>query len=145
VVTYFKALKTHFSTIDFQSYQGKTFPPLDAKRFQTMICGRTIEGANKNITMNDICDRVDIGYSFYDMDPDTGEFEAVVAYPAEPFSTENKNLQWLNESRLIYFIDKNSTSIPDTPRCGFNRLKCPEKSWFLLVFCFYLFRISFIE
>lgn len=41
---------------------------------------------------------------------------------------ENKQLQWLNESRSIYFIDKNSTMIPDTPRCGFNNIKCPEKS-----------------
>jgi hypothetical protein len=40
-----------------------------------MICNRSIEGANKNITMNHICDRVDIGYAVYDMDPDTGELE----------------------------------------------------------------------
>ena len=115
-----------------------------------MICNRSIEGVNKNITMNRICDRIDIGYSVYDLDPETGEFEvwhtrnilrclserssvtvslqAVVAYPAEPFSTENKQLQWLNESRLIYFIDKNATFIPDSPRCGFNNIKCPENS-----------------
>lgn len=40
-----------------------------------MICNRSIEGANKNITMNHICDRIDIGYAVYDMDPDTGELE----------------------------------------------------------------------
>ncbi len=40
-----------------------------------MICNRSIEGANKNITMNQICDRIDIGYTVYDMDPDTGELE----------------------------------------------------------------------
>lgn len=54
--------------------------------------------------------------------------KAVVTYPAEPFSSENKQLQWLNQSRLIYFIDRNSTSIPETPRCGFNNIKCPKKS-----------------
>lgn len=40
-----------------------------------MICNRSIEGANKNITMNSICDRIDIGYAIYDMDPETGEME----------------------------------------------------------------------
>jgi len=40
-----------------------------------MICNRSIEGANRNITMNQICDRIDIGYAIYDMDPDNGELE----------------------------------------------------------------------
>ncbi|CAF1276151.1 unnamed protein product [Rotaria sp. Silwood1] len=132
VVTYFKALKTHYTSINSQEVSTNsetiTYPPLDAIRFKTIICNRSIEGVNKNITMNHICDRIDIGYTIFDMNPDTGEFEAVVAYPNESFSTENKQLQWLNESRLIYFIDKNSTFIPDTPRCGFNNLKCPEKT-----------------
>lgn len=48
---------------------------LDARTFKSMICNRSIEGAYKNITMNSICDRVDIGYAIYDMDPDTGELE----------------------------------------------------------------------
>jgi hypothetical protein len=51
------------------------YPSLQADRFKTMICNRSIEGANKNITMNQICDRIDIGYSVHDMDPDTGELE----------------------------------------------------------------------
>ena len=32
---------------------------------------------NKNITMNQICDRIDIGYAIYDMDPDSGELEVI--------------------------------------------------------------------
>ena len=44
-----------------------------------MICNRTIEGANRNITMNQICDRIDTGYAVYDMNPDRGEFEVWVA------------------------------------------------------------------
>lgn len=131
VVTYFKALKQRYETEDFNgtgNMSTSTFPLLDASTFKSMICNRSIEGANKNITMNHICDRIDIGYSVYDLDPDTGELEAVVAYPAEPFLTENKQLQWLNESRHIYFIDKNSTFIPDSPRCGFNNIKCPKKT-----------------
>ncbi|CAF1599336.1 unnamed protein product [Adineta ricciae] len=126
VVTYFKALERHYQ---IAANDGLTaYPSMDAKTFKSMICNRSIEGANKNITMNQICDRIDIGYTVYDMDPDTGELEAVVAYPTEPFQTDNKQLQWLNESRFIYFIDKNSTSIPDSPRCGFNNLKCPKKT-----------------
>ncbi|CAF0987530.1 unnamed protein product [Adineta steineri] len=130
VVTYFKALKTHYTNQQEISNNGesKIYTSLDARSFKSMICNRSIEGANKNITMNQICDRIDIGYTVYDMDPDTGELEAVVAYPAEPFTTENTKLQWLNESRLIYFIDKNATFITDTPRCGFNNLKCPKKT-----------------
>ncbi|CAF0852137.1 unnamed protein product [Adineta steineri] len=132
VVTYFKALKEHYSNRNLTdaSYIGDTiiYPSLDARTFKTMICNRSIEGANKNITMNHICDRIDIGYAIYDMDPDTGELEAVVAYPAEPFTSENKQLQWLNDSRFIYFIDNNSTHITDTPRCGFNNIKCPKKT-----------------
>ena len=45
-----------------------------------MICNRSIEGANKNITMNNICDRIDIGYAVYDMDPDTGELEVILYF-----------------------------------------------------------------
>jgi hypothetical protein len=78
-VTYFKALKTHYTSISPQDIitNGDTliYPTLDAKRFKTMICNRSIEGANKNITMNQICDRIDIGYTVYDMDPDSGELE----------------------------------------------------------------------
>jgi hypothetical protein len=125
-------LKTLYSNGNLQEITNDngtiTYPSLDAKTFKTMICNRSIEGATRTITMNHICDRVDIGYAVYDMNPDNGELEAVVAYPADPFSSENKQLQWLNESRLIYFIDKNSTSIPDTPRCGFNNIKCPKKT-----------------
>jgi len=78
-VTYFKALKTHYTNIKSQSLSTNSetiiYPSLDAKRFKSMICNRSIEGANKNITMNQICDRIDIGYAIYDMDPDTGELE----------------------------------------------------------------------
>lgn len=52
-----------------------------------MICNRSIEGANKNITMNSICDRIDIGYAIYDMDPDTGEME--VSLTIDECSNEN--------------------------------------------------------
>ena len=52
-----------------------------------MICNRTIEGANRNITMNQICDRIDTGYAVYDMNPDSGEFE--VCY------------QWIDETRPL--------------------------------------------
>ncbi|CAF1082671.1 unnamed protein product [Didymodactylos carnosus] len=128
VVTYFKALKSHYSSSNLTENNAEYYVPLDAIAFKAHICNRTIEGVNKNITINALCDRIDIGYAVYDMDPDTGEFESVVAYPAEPFSTENKNLQWINESRTIYFIDKNTTAIPHTPRCGFNNIKCPKKN-----------------
>lgn len=136
VVTYFSTLKTHFAesmrlgmTNSSDDFIDPIYRSLDARTFKSMICNRSIEGAYKNITMNSICDRVDIGYAIYDMDPDTGELESVLSYPAEPFSSENKQLQWLNDTRLIYFIDKNFTSIPDTPRCGFNNIKCPKNTW----------------
>ncbi len=78
-MTYFKALKTHYTNIKSQTISTNsetiTYPSLDARRFKTMICNRSIEGANKNITMNQICDRIDIGYTVYDMEPDTGELE----------------------------------------------------------------------
>lgn len=40
-----------------------------------MICNRSMEGTNRNITINHICDRIDIGYTVYDLNPDNGEFE----------------------------------------------------------------------
>jgi hypothetical protein len=55
-----------------------TYPSLDAKTFKTMICNRSIEGATRTITMNHICDRVDIGYAVYDMNPDNGELEVYI-------------------------------------------------------------------
>ncbi|CAM4838878.1 unnamed protein product, partial [Rotaria magnacalcarata] len=132
VVTYFKALKMHYENHFIQQTADDDekiiYPSLDAHTFKSMICNRSISGTNRNITLNHICDRIDIGYTVYDLNPDNGELEAVVAYPAEPFSSENKQLQWLNESRLIYFIDKNASFIPDTPRCGFNNIKCPKKT-----------------
>ena len=51
------------------------YPSLKAHEFKSMICNRSIEGAYKNITMNHICDRIDIGYAIYDLDPDNGELE----------------------------------------------------------------------
>jgi hypothetical protein len=75
-VTYFKALKTHYTNLNpHEIGETVTYPSLDANRFKSMICNRSIEGANKNITMNHICDRIDIGYTVYDMDPDSGELE----------------------------------------------------------------------
>jgi hypothetical protein len=80
-VTYFKALKTHYLHGNLTEIASDNntirYPSLDARTFKTMICNRSIEGANKNITMNHICDRVDIGYSVYDMNPDNGELEVL--------------------------------------------------------------------
>lgn len=55
--------------------ESTIYPSLSARQFKAMICNRSIEGAYKNITMNHICDRIDIGYAIYDLDPDTGELE----------------------------------------------------------------------
>lgn len=78
-MTYFKALKTHYLNENLQGVSNSdgtiTYPSLDAKTFKSLICNRTIEGANRNITMNHICDRIDIGYAIYDMDPESGELE----------------------------------------------------------------------
>ena len=72
-------MKQRYETLDLNETTMHTntsrFPLLDETIFKSMICNRSIEGANKNITMNHICDRVDIGYSVYDLDPDTGELE----------------------------------------------------------------------
>ncbi|CAF4651746.1 unnamed protein product, partial [Rotaria sp. Silwood2] len=82
VVTYFKALKTHYTSINSQEITNNSetqiYPTLDANRFKTIICNRSIEGVNKNITMNQICDRIDIGYTIFDMNPDTGELEVKI-------------------------------------------------------------------
>jgi hypothetical protein len=84
VVTYFEALKSHYAADDHRrnttsdnEATGTTtaYPSLDAHTFKSMICNRSIQGAYKNITMNHICDRIDIGYAVYDMDPDNGELE----------------------------------------------------------------------
>jgi len=67
------------------------YPPLDAKRFKTMICNRSIEGANKNITMNQICDRIDIGYTVYDMNPEIEELEVdYIQLLFDRFRSENQ-------------------------------------------------------
>ncbi len=56
-----------------------------------MICNRSIEGANKNITMNQICDRIDIGYTVYDMDPETEELEVdYIQLLFDRFRSENE-------------------------------------------------------
>jgi hypothetical protein len=72
-------LKAHYSNKNLNEILNNddrlTYPSLDADTFKTMICNRSIEGANKNITMNHICDRIDIGYAVYDMNPDSGELE----------------------------------------------------------------------
>jgi hypothetical protein len=80
VVTYFKALKIHYSKPNLLERPSadetvKMYSTLDARTFKTMICNRSIEGANKNITLNQNCDRIDIGYAIYDMDPESGELE----------------------------------------------------------------------
>jgi hypothetical protein len=55
-----------------------SYPPMDAQMFKSMICNRSIEGAYRNITLNHICDRIDIGYAVYDLDPDSGELEVSI-------------------------------------------------------------------
>lgn len=50
---------------------------MDSKKLKSMICNRSIEGFNKNITINQICDRIDIGYTVFDLDPDTGELQVI--------------------------------------------------------------------
>ena len=52
-----------------------TYSSLDAHTFKKIICNRSIEGTNRNITMNHICDRIDIGYAIYDLNPDDDELE----------------------------------------------------------------------
>jgi hypothetical protein len=84
-VTYFKALETHYKNSDLQNTSTNEneqviYPTMDARTFKSMICNRSMEGANKNVTMNQICDRVDLGYTVYDMDPDTGELEVSIVH-----------------------------------------------------------------
>jgi hypothetical protein len=78
-------LKTHYlngNRLGISNHDNTTTTnqSLDARTFKSMICNRSIEGVNKNITMNSICDRVDIGYSVYDMNPDTGELEVYILF-----------------------------------------------------------------
>lgn len=149
VETYFKSLKSHFD-----QNEGKSLK-MTSERLKSMICNRTIEGTTTNLTMNSICDRIDLGYAVFDLDPDSGclqvltnsqrkkckskensfvQLKKILVYPSEPFDIDRDQLQWLNSSRSIYFLDKNSTSIPSTPRCGFNHLKCPKKSFVFVSF-----------
>ena len=75
-------MKAHYSNanrLGMLSYNDSiTYPSLDAATFKAMVCNRSIEGVNKNITMNHICDRVDIGYAVYDLNPDNGELEVCI-------------------------------------------------------------------
>jgi len=107
VVTYFKALKAHYTNGSLQGNLNDdgtiTYPSLDAKTFRTMICNRSIEGANRNITMNHICDRIDIGYAVYDMNPDTGELEVKLFCSLMSKLNEPEETDYLF-SRIDYFL-----------------------------------------
>ena len=67
VVSYFQALK-FYSKAKGRNISSK----MTSDEFKSMICNRTIEGTKKNITMNEICDRIDLGYAIFDLDPDSG-------------------------------------------------------------------------
>ena len=66
VVTYFQSLK-----LNFDQNEGKSLK-MTSERLKSMICNRTIEGTKRNVTMNQICDRIDLGYALFDLDPDSG-------------------------------------------------------------------------
>lgn len=81
---------------------------------------RTFEGIAGNVTIDVNGDRL-VDYTLFDMNPNTGEFEAVMIFDSlldEFFELPDKKIHWPNNQL---------GPPPDMPKCGFYGELCLDK------------------
>ncbi|XP_054713715.1 atrial natriuretic peptide receptor 1-like [Uloborus diversus] len=81
---------------------------------------RTFEGITGKVTIDENGDR-DADYSILDMNPDTGIFEVVANY----IGTEKQVVD--EPGKKFHWAGGRDSPPPDTPLCGYDKAKCPEK------------------
>lgn len=81
---------------------------------------RTFTGLAGNVTIDGNGDRL-VDYTLYDMNPETGDFEAVMIFDSlheDFFEVPGKRIHWAN--------DRDGPP-PDTPPCGFDGELCDNE------------------
>ncbi|KAI3379471.1 hypothetical protein SNEBB_001321 [Seison nebaliae] len=94
--------------------------PSDGVAITNLMWNRSYHGATGEIVLNHNGDRV-VDFDLLDMDYESGNFSSVATY-----HSSNQTFV-LNPFKKIYWHGKNTTPPADTPQCGFDNSKCPDK------------------
>jgi hypothetical protein len=76
-------------------------------------------------------------FVLHDLNPDTEEFEPIIS--SVIYNKTESVLQYNSKQRPIYWYKHQTGYFPDSPRCGFNRAKCPVKRKVLSFYFFFVF------
>jgi hypothetical protein len=72
-------------------------------------------------------------FAMHDLNPSTNEFDMVISSTIST-SKSDVTLEYNESERPIYWNQLMSGRLPDSPKCGYNRAKCPvEEPWPLWV------------
>lgn len=90
---------------------------IDGTMITKKIWNRTFSGIAGNVAVDSNGDRL-VDYTLFDMNPETGDFEAVMIFDSlaqKFFEVEGKKIHWANDR---------DRPPPDTPPCGFDGERC---------------------
>lgn len=87
------------------------------------IWNKKFKGITGTINIDAQGDRIG-EFVMHDMNPETYEFEPVISTTL----SDNDVVLEVDKKRPIYWYKTETGVLPDSPKCGFNRAKCPVKS-----------------
>ncbi len=64
-------------------------------------------------------------FAMHDFNPNESQFEMVIS--SKIFNKTEITLDYNEQARPIYWLNMESGALPDSPKCGYNRAKCPVK------------------
>jgi atrial natriuretic peptide receptor A len=88
------------------------------------IWKKEFDGVTGHIVIDDYGERMG-EFAMHDLDPVTQEFKLVISSVIS--TNSDVIIEYDPKNRPIYWYDRSSGELPDSPTCGYNRAKCPVK------------------
>lgn len=101
------------------------------------IWKKEFDGVTGHIVIDDYGERMG-EFAMHDLDPVTQEFKLVISSVIS--TNSDVIIEYNSTTRPIYWYDRTSGELPDSPTCGYNKAKCPTKEpvavwvWILVSF-----------
>lgn len=69
-------------------------------------------------------------FDLHDLNPISQEFEPVIS--SRIYNNSDIELEYDEQKRPIYWEGFNFGKFPDSPKCGYDKAKCPIKGFYLI-------------
>lgn len=87
-----------------------------------------LKGVTGKVVIDSFGERMGV-FDLHDLNPSTLEFEPVIS--SSIYNNTDIVLDYDENKRPIYWEGIKHGSFPDSPKCGYNRAKCPVKGYYL--------------